>query len=161
MNLKKPKRLWKSLKLKNGKIISAHDSSPWTIGEWRTVCAPTEKCVGLNACENIIDAINYVTPDVLAEVEVFGGCIKGDDKYTCERMRILRAWEWKKEDSVALAVFAARLCLKNFEEIYPDDARPRKAIEAAEAYAADPSGGDRSAAVSAAWSAASLAESIT
>ena len=154
MNIKKPKRLWKSLHLKDGKIVSAYDWSEWKIGVWRTVCAPTEECNGLNACENIIDAINYITPDILAEVEVSGCCIKGNDKYTCERMRVVRAWLWEKEDSVALAIFAARACLKNFEDAYPDDNRARKAIEAAEAYQNDPSEKNRSAARSAAESAA-------
>ena len=85
------KKLWKSLKYSDGKILSAYDGSEWEIGVWRTVCAPKEECKGLNACENIIDAINYVTPGVIAEVEVAGCCIKGDNKYTCERMRITRA----------------------------------------------------------------------
>ena len=149
------KLFWKSLKLKDGKIVSGYDNSEWKIGEWRTVCAPIRECEGLNACKNIIDAINYVTPDALAEVEVFGGCIKGDDKVTCERMRIVRVWKWEKEDSVALAIFAARLCLKNFEDVYPEDNRPRKAIEAAEKYQNEPTEEN----VSAAWSAAESAES--
>ena len=158
MRIGKPGKLWKSLKLSDdGRIVSDHDESEWTVGEWRTVCAPTEECVGLNACENIVDAIGYVTPDVIAEVEVVGCCIKGDDKYTCERMRVIRAWKWDKEDSVALAIFAARLCLKNFEDVYPNDHRPRLAIEAAEAYQLNPSKAARSAARSAAWSAESAA----
>lgn len=111
---KKNKILWKSLKLnEHGQIASDHDGSTWEIGKWRTVSAPAEECKGLNACENIIDAIAYITPDVIAEVEVEGHCIKGDDKYTCEKMKIIRAWKWEKEDSVALAIFAAKTCLKN------------------------------------------------
>ena len=115
------KTYWKSLKFKDGKIVSEHDNSQWKIGEWRTVPAPKKEYVGLNACENIIDAINYITPDALAEVEIFGGCVKSDDKVTCERMRIVRVWKWEKEDSVALAIFAARLCLHNFEKKFPND----------------------------------------
>jgi hypothetical protein len=132
------KRLWKSLKLKDGQIVSDHDNSQWVVGEWRSVCAPTQECVGLNACENILDAINYVTPDILAEVEVLGDCIWGSDKCTSERMRIIRAWEWEKEDSVALSVFAARLCLKNFERAFPDDQRVRNTLELVEKYQTDP-----------------------
>ena len=154
------KRFWKSLRLQDGKIMSDYDKSEWRIGEWRTVPAPTKECVGLNACENVIDAINYVVPEVLAEVEIFGGCIKGDDKVTCERMRLVKVWKWEKEDSVALAIFAARLCLKNFEDVYPNDDRPRKAIEAAENYQKNPSeaaGSAAESAGSAAWSAGSAA----
>jgi len=153
------KRFWKSLRLQDGKIMSDYDKSEWRIGEWRTVPAPTKECVGLNACENVIDAINYVVPEVLAEVEIFGGCIKGDDKVTCERMRLVKVWKWEKEDSVALAIFAARLCLKNFEDVYPNDDRPRKAIEAAENYQKNPSEAVESAAESAARSAESAARS--
>jgi len=83
---------WKSLKYKDGKIISDYDKSEWKIGEWRTVCEPTELCKGLNCSEMILDAIGFVKPDVIAEVEIFGKCLKDTDKYTCERMRILRAW---------------------------------------------------------------------
>ena len=132
------KKLWKSLKYRGGKIVSNYDDSEWIPGEWRTVCVPTEECKGLNACENIIDAINYVIPEILAQVEVAGCCIKGDDKFTCERMRIIRAWKWEKEDSVALSTFAARLCLKNFEDVYPDDRRVRNTIELVEKYQTDP-----------------------
>ena len=164
------KTYWKSLKLRDEKIVSDYDKSEWKIGKWRTVCTPTEECKGLNACETIIDAINFVSPDAIAEVEIFGGCIKGDNKVTCERMRIIRAWKWEKEDSVALAIFAARLCLKDFEDVYPEDDRPRKAIEAAENDQQNPSDAARSAAESArsaawsaarsaAWSAESAAES--
>jgi hypothetical protein len=53
-------------------------------------------------------------------------------------MRIIRAWEWEKEDSVALSVFAARLCLKNFERAFPDDQRVRNTLELVEKYQTDP-----------------------
>jgi signal recognition particle GTPase len=36
-------------------------------------------------------------------------------------MRIVRAWKWEKEDSVALAIYAARLCLKKSERILTVD----------------------------------------
>jgi hypothetical protein len=167
------RKLWKCLKLKGGKIISGYDNSLWKIGKWRKVPAPKEACIGLNASENIIDAIQFVSPDVIAEVEVKGVCIESGDKVTCEMMRILRVWKWEKADSVALAIFAARLCLKNFEKVYPNDNRPRLAIEAAEAYqqnpcesaasaarsAASAARSAASAAWSAAWSAASAARS--
>ena len=39
-----------------------------------------------------------------------------------------------KKKNVMFAVFSARLALHLFEKEYPDDDRPRKAIEAAERY---------------------------
>ena len=54
-------------------------------------------------------------------------------------MRIIRAWKWGKKDSVLLAIFAAELIIDIFEKKYPDDKRPRQAIEAAKNWTKDPS----------------------
>jgi hypothetical protein len=43
------------------------------------------------------------------------------------------------KDKVKYAIFAARSVLDIYEREYPDDMRPREAIEAAEAYIATPS----------------------
>jgi len=42
--------------------------------------------------------------------------------------------KFTKEQNVKFAIFAARSVLKIYEDKYPDDLRPRKAIEAAENY---------------------------
>ena len=60
---------------------------------------------------------------------------------------ISRAME--KNDCVRYAIFSARSVLKIYEDKYPDDFRPRRAIEAAESYVV---AGD--AAGDAAWEAA-------
>ena len=152
--------LWKSLR---SGIESGYDRSKWAIGEWRKGKPPTQECVGFNASENILDAMTYVPMEVLAEVEVDGGIIKGSGKWTCEKMRITKAWEWTKEESVRLSIFSAELVLKNFEDVYPDDDRPRKAIEAAKHYLEHPNGSSARSARSAesaaesAWSARSAA----
>jgi hypothetical protein len=54
------------------------------------------------------------------------------------KMRILRAWTWTPADSVATAVYAAELVLGYFEKEYPDDKRPRMAIEAAKRWLGNP-----------------------
>ena len=65
-----------------------------------------------------------------------------------------------KTKKIQYTVFAARLVLKNYEDKYPNDDRPRKAIEAAEEYIKHPSKKNKSAAEFAARSAAeSAAES--
>jgi len=69
-----------------------------------------------------------------------------------------------KKQAVRVAVFSARLCLPEFEKEFPDDNRPRKAIEAAEAYIKNPckktiEAAESTAAWSAAWSAESAARS--
>jgi hypothetical protein len=101
-----------------------------------------------------LDALTYVCGKVLAKVEIKGKIIEGGDKEVSSDMRIIEAYEWQQKDSVALSIFAAELVLKNYENLYPDDDRPRKAIEATKAYLADPSEKNRSAAESAARSAA-------
>lgn len=148
--------LWKALR---SGIRSTYDGSEWTIGKWRTEAAPTEECVGFNASPRIIDAMQYVLLEVLARVEVDGVIIKSRDKWTCEKMRVVEAWEWTKEESVKLAIFAAELVLVNFEQKYPNDDRPRKAIEAARYWLEHQNDSARIEARRAAWSAESAASS--
>ena len=54
---------------------------------------------------------------------------------------------------IQYAVFAAEQVIDIFEKKYPDDKRPRQAIEAAKAYIEDPSGENRNAAAYAAHAA--------
>ena len=155
------KRLWKSLKLQDGKIVSDYDCSEWIIGEWRTVPKPKQECKGLNCCENIVDAMGYVAMEVLAQVEIKGEKIVGTDKITSEKMRIVKAWKWEKKDSVALAVYSSELCIENFEKFYPNNNRPRAAIESAKAWLGNSCLEMESAAELAARSAAESAWSAT
>ena len=82
--------------------------------------------------------MGYVKCEVLAEVVVRGKVIAGEDKITAQEMKILRAWKWSKIDSVELAIYTAELVIGYYEENYPNDKRPREAIEAAKAYVKDP-----------------------
>jgi hypothetical protein len=58
---------------------------------------------------------------------------------------------------VSYAVFAAEQVIANYEAVYPNDTRPRDAIEAAKKCISDPSEANKSAADSAAESAAESA----
>ena len=73
---------------------------------------------------------------------------------------IEKALQTKKE-SVTLAIFAANRCINKFEKECPDDDRPRKAIEAAQAWLDDPTEENVIAALSAARSADRSAWSAT
>lgn len=74
---------------------------------------------------------------------------------------------FNKKQNVLYAIYSAGQCLHYFEDKYPKDDRPRKAIEAAKTYVKNPSAKNKSAekaaekaAERAAWSAAeSAAES--
>ena len=148
-------KYWKALIIHEGKICSNYDKSPWIIGEWREEKEPAELCKGLNCSPRIYDAMQYVNMEVIAQVEIKGKTIKSFNKFTCQSMMIKKAWKWEKKDSVALSIFAAELCIKNFEKIYPNDKRPRQAIEAAKAWLENPTEENKNAA----WSAKSATRS--
>lgn len=136
----------------------------WKVGKWYEYDGDIEMCEsGFHCSKGIYQAFSHVQGEILAEVEVAGKHEVQDDKEVWEKMRVVRSWKWTKKDSVLFAIFAARLVLKNFEKEFPCDDRPRKAIEAAEAYAKNPTKKNREAAKaaeSAAESAAWVAESV-
>jgi len=143
---------------------SKHGEHKWRLNKWYKIDGDLEICVnGFHCSKYIPDALCYVQGDTLAFVEVRGESIITDNKECWSEMRVIKRYKWKKEHSIKLAIFSARLCLSAFEEVYPDDVRPRKAIEAAEICVENPTEGNlqaaRSAAESAAWSAAESAES--
>jgi hypothetical protein len=73
-------------------------------------------------------------------------------------MKIRKVWKWQKKDSVAVSIGAAEMCLENFEKVFPNDKRPREAIEAARKWLENPTKKNESEAESAARSARSAAE---
>jgi hypothetical protein len=122
----------------NGRRDAGADE--WVLGEWRQVTGPLELCRNGFHCSALIpDALNYVKGSVLAEVETDGAELLDGNKSAHERMRVVRAWRWGKRDSVALAVYAAEQVIGLFEKNRPGDERPRKAIDAAKTWLADPS----------------------
>ncbi len=141
-------------------LVSSHKYFKWEVGKWYKTEGKIELCRnGFHASENIIDAMYYVTPDILALVEVKGEHDIQDDKQCWEYMRVLKYVEWTKEMSVKLSIYSAELVLKNYEKVYPNDYRPRKAIEAAKNWLENPTEINIKAARSAAESAASAARS--
>ena len=143
-------------------LKNEHGDVQWN-GKWQHQDGKIEACKnGFHASKRAIDAMLYVSCEILALVEVKGKKDEEGDKSAHEYMRIKKAYIWKKEDSVALAIYAAELCIKDFEKEYSDDDRPRKAIEAAKLWLECPCEEHRSAAwsaESAAWSAESAARS--
>jgi hypothetical protein len=154
------KKLYKFLKLIDGKLVSNHDGkTEWKIGDWLK-CDGEPMCCekGFHASRRIVDAHSFTQTEILAEVEVRGVSHEQKDKEAWSEMRVVKAWHWTKEDSVAKAIFAARLVLKIFEKKYPNDDRPRKAIEAAEKWLKNPTEENRAAADAAAYAAARAAD---
>jgi hypothetical protein len=109
---------------------------------------------GFHCSKEPYDAFSYVHGEWLAKVEVRGQHLSEDNKEVWEEMRVVEKYRWTKEDSVKLAIYAAELVIDIFEKEYPNDDRPRKAIEAAKNYLKNPSQKNRRAA----WAAARAAE---
>ena len=165
--------LWKSLP----RDMKPHGFQ-YSLKKWHKQKGEIQICQnGLHASINIIDAMLHVSAEVIAKVEVRGQSDKRDDKQAWQEMRIIEAYEWTKEDSIALSIYASRQVIGIYEKEYPQDKRPRKAIEATEEYAKNPTEENMekcrtaaeaaasaasaawaaSAAASAAWAAASAA----
>ena len=121
--------LWKSMK---PRLNSGMGKKKWKIGKWYKIKGDLSICSnGFHASEKIIDSMAYVSMENLAKVEVRGEVIKHSDKQCWSEMRIMKAWEWEKKDSVALSIYTASVVLKNFESKHHGDKRPRQAIQAA------------------------------
>jgi len=160
----KNKNMIKRYKFLKKNLKSERRDCKWKLGEWQHYKGKLKMCkAGFHCSKTKYHAFSYVQGAILAEVEVKGKSIKEKDKECWSDMRIIRAWKWQEKDSIALAIFSAELCLDNFEKVYPDDKRPREAIEAAKKYLDNPTEENRSAAwsaaQSAAWSAAQSAQS--
>lgn len=121
--------LWKALR---ADLKSENGNQTWEIGKWCEFDGRLSMCSkGFHCSPRVIDAMQYVPLEILAQVEVDGNHLEDKNKSCWRKMRMVKAWRWTKKDSVALAIFAAELTLANFEKGYPDDKRPRQAIEAA------------------------------
>ena len=121
----------------------------WKIGKWKKESKVSLCNAGFHASKTPSQAFSYVQGEILAEVEVRGKSDVQEDKECWSEMRIVKAHKWQKKDSVALSIYAAELCIENYEKVYPNDDRPRKAIEAAKAWLLSPTKKNESAARSA------------
>ena len=118
---------------------SQYGNCTWKVGEWKHEDVISLCSQGFHASERIMNALSCVPGEILAQVEVRGNHFYGTDKQVWTDMRVVKAWHWTKEDSVALSIFAADLVIDLYEQAYPEDKRPRKAIEATHAYLKNPS----------------------
>jgi len=149
--VKRWKFICKGFKSKNG-------DCKWEIGEWAEPIKKLELCSsGYHCSKSIYQAFSHVQEEILCEVECKGKHLSEDDEETWSEQRVIRAWKWTKKDTVALSIYVAELCIENFEKVYPNDKRPREAIEAAKRWLKKPSSVNRSA-VESAWYAAESAK---
>lgn len=148
----------KGYKFLTSEMKSKSGNCKWTIGEWKKHDGELEMCEsGFHYCKEPIEAFEYVYGDMFCVVEVKGKEKTEGNKTVAEEMRVVKVLDTKRV-AVQFAIACARRSLPNYEKEYPKDDRPRKAIEAAETWFANPTKENESAARSA-WSAARSAES--
>jgi hypothetical protein len=134
------KFLWRGLR-------SPVCGTAWILGEWQRIDGPLEIYKrGFHCCIDPFDAFSRFGCEILARVEVRGKHVLGERVECWEEMRISQAYKWEKRDSLELAICASELVLENFEELYPRDDSPRKAIEAGRAVLIEDSEDNRLAA---------------
>jgi hypothetical protein len=108
----------------------------WRIGQRRTLKGEIIPCqYGYHASPSLWDALRYAPGALACKVELSGTIVPhGDDKYAASTRKLIAAVNVERE----LRLFAADCAehvLYLFEEKYPDDDRPRKAIQAARDFA--------------------------
>ena len=150
------KTMLSGLESSNGNVL-------WRLNKWKKHKGKLELCEsGFHCSKRVIDAMHFVAPGYVTKVEVRGEHLKDKDKEVWSEMRVVKTYKWTKKDSLKLAIFSAELCIENFEKEFPNDDRPRKAIEAAKLVLKSDTAKNRSTAESAAsatWSTVESAES--
>jgi len=123
-------------------------------GKWLPEIETLSICEsGYHACKasNLLEWVNAQ----LFEVELAGEIVEAENKVVAQNMRILRKVEtWNDKTARLFACWCARDVLPLFEDKYPDDKRPRVAIETAEQYA---EGNSTLEELAASWNASSAA----
>jgi len=106
-------------------------------GKWMPLIKYIEPCErGYHVCEG--EQVLQWLHDELYEVEIRGEQIREEDKIVAQQARLVRRiTNWNERTARLFACDCAERVLHIFEEKYPDDKRPREAIEVARAYAND------------------------
>ena len=138
---------------------SSSGNQKWKLGKWTKFDGELQICrAGFHSCDTPLKSLDFVLGDIWAIVESRGSHLTDKEKQVWEEMRIVKKLGVKRI-LVRFALLCVSRSLHYFEEEYPDDKRPRQALEAVEAYVKNPSPRNRSAARSAARSAESAARS--
>lgn len=121
----------KGLKSKNG-------DTQWAIGEWQKQEGELSLCKnGFHACLDPRDSLGRIFGERWFQAEARGVILHDDDKFCASEMRLVAEipamviHQWM--------VDCAHRVLHLYETKYPDDKRPRLALEAKQAWTDDPS----------------------
>ena len=142
-------------------LKSEHGKVKWEIGKWNKLDNERQLRLcsnGFHASQKPLDSLNYNFGTRWFECEARGTILKGDDKFCATEMRLLK--EIPNKVIQQFAIDCAYRVLPIYEKDYPEDARPRKALEAAQIYLDNPTKKNKdklAAARAVAWAAARAA----
>ena len=131
----------KGFKFLEQDLSSRNDSKhvKWKLDKWRKHSGRLEICqAGFHASEDPYDSLKYVYGPRWCMVEAKGKILKDSNKFVATEMRLVTELPTKRI-AVRFAVACARHTLDRFEVKFPNDKRPRNAIEAAEKWLNSPS----------------------
>ena len=117
-------------------LPTKNDDGTWKPGKWMPkVEGKLKPCYnGYHICRRE-DLIHWLD-EAIFEVEYRGKIVEDDNKCVVRKARLMRRLEtWNEKTARLFAADCAESVLPNYESKYPDDARPRKAIQAARDYA--------------------------
>jgi hypothetical protein len=126
-------------KFLTAKMESPTGTGKWSEGKWRSVAGVIVPCKnGLHAAP--VSSLLTFCNETLWRVEIDGDLVWHGDgnerKIVTRKMRIVERIEtWNDRSARLFAADCAERVLKHFEDRYPNDKRPREAIEVARRFA--------------------------
>lgn len=121
-------------------LITPMQNKPWpvAVGEWTPVETPVLCESGFHGVQEK-DVLEHLPRTIGAQlwvVEVKGQRVNGADKFAASQMKLVECIGVTTEENLRLfAADCAEDVLDLFEDAYPDDTRPRDAINVARRYA--------------------------
>jgi len=118
-------------------LKSQKGDEQWVVGEWKKVEGELDLCkTGLHACRTAYQSLNYVYGTRWFKAEARGTILEGDDKFCSSEMRLVKEIPIKVIHQ--WAIDCAYRVLPIYEQQHPDDDRPRRALEAKQAWIDNP-----------------------
>lgn len=139
---------------------SQNGGTKWRKNIWKKHKGTIEICEqGFHACRTPLQSLDYTYGGKWYIVEAQGNIKEEkEDKFVASEMRLIQELPIKKI-LVEFAIRCAERNIKNFEKEFPNDKRPREAINAAKKYIKNPCKKTKSATQSAQSAAESVAQS--
>jgi hypothetical protein len=115
----------------SGKWSLPKDDQP---GNWMPHVEELISCKsGYHLCRTE-DLVIWMGPRLFV-AEVRGDVVESDDKIVCHQARLIKeVTTWNKTTAQQFAIECAKHVLHIFEKAYPDDNRPRRALEVAQRF---------------------------